>query len=118
MNRLIEQAFQNFTVDGVNIPISYMFYEGHGEPYLTYMRESASDSYSGDNELMGWIEYIDIDVFSKRNYLAIVEAVIDNMRQNGFTFQPTRSSEDMYEQETGYYHRTLNFAIFNQIEEE
>ena len=114
MNELIESIFQNFAVGGVAIPVSYMFYEGHGEPYIVYMQQDADNSISGDDDLIGYVDYYDFDVYSKGNYLAIVEAVKALLKQNGFVWQPSRSSQDFYEVETGYYHKTLNFAILRE----
>lgn len=114
MNELIESIFADFTVDGVSIPVSYMFYEGHGEPYIVYMQMDADSSLSGDDDLIGYVEYYDFDVYSKGNYLQIIESVKTLLKQNGFKWQLSRSSEDMYEVETGYYHKTLNFAILRE----
>ena len=114
MNELIESIFANFTVDGVPIPVSYMFYEGHGEPYVVYMQQDADGSLSGDDELLGYVDYYDFDVYSTGNYLPIIESVKSVLKANNFVWQPSRSSQDLYEVETGYYHKTLNFAIFKE----
>ena len=114
MNELIESIFQNFTVDGVEIPVSFMFYEGHGEPYVVYMEQDADGSLSGDDELLGYVDYYDFDVYSKGNYLNVIESVKALLKANNFVFQPSRSSRDMFEPDTGYYHKTLNFAIFKE----
>ena len=116
MNELIETIFANFTVDGVQIPVSYMFYEGHGEPYVVYMEQDADGSLSGDDELLGYVDYYDFDVYSKGNYFKIVEEIKKLLKQNGFVWQVSRSSMDMYETETGYYHKTLNFAFLKTEE--
>lgn len=117
MNRLIETLFQNFTVDNVKIPVSFMRYNGRSTTYITYMYYDSNNSYSGDNELLGWVDYYDFDIYSKGNYLNIIESVKSLLKQNGFMFQPSRSSRDMYEDDTGYYHRTLSFAIERQENE-
>lgn len=114
MNELIESIFENFTVDGVSVPISFMFYEGHGEPYIVYMQQDMDNSISGDDDLIGYVDYYDFDVYSKGNYIQIIESVKALLKQNGFVWQPSRSSQDMYEVETGYYHKTLNFAILRE----
>ena len=114
MNELIESIFSNFTVDGVEIPVSYMFYEGHGEPYVVYMQQDADGSLSGDDELIGYVDYYDFDVYSQGNYLQIVESVKEVLKANNFVWQPSRTSQDFYDVETGYYHKTLNFAIFKE----
>ena len=114
MNELIEQIFSGFTVNGVEIPVSFMVYEGHGEPYVTYMQFDADKSYSGDDELQGYVDYYDFDVYSKGNYLPIIEAIKAIMYANGFVWQLSRTSADFYEADTGYFHKTICFAIPRQ----
>ena len=111
MNELIEQIFNNFQVNGVAIPVSFLRYGGKSTTYITYMETDIDNSYAGDNEILGYVSYYDFDIFSKGNYLAIVEAVKEIMKNNGFTWQPARDSQDMFEDDTGYYHKTLCFAI-------
>ena len=114
MNELIESILENFTVDGTEIPVSYMYYEGHGEPYVVYMQQDADGSLSGDDDLIGYVDYYDFDVYAKGNYFKIVESLKAVLKQNNFVWQPSRSSMDMYEAETGYYHKTLNFAYLKE----
>ena len=114
MNELIESIFAHFTVDNVEIPVSFMFYEGHGEPYVVYMQQDADASLSGDDELLGYVDYYDFDVYAKGNYTKVIEGVKAILKANNFVWQPSRSSQDMYETETGYYHKTLNFAILKE----
>lgn len=115
MNELIETIFKNFTVDGTKIPVSYMFYEGHGEPYIVYMQMDADGSLTGDDDLLGYVDYYDFDVYSKGDYTAIAEAVKSVLKENNFVWQVSRTSADMYDVETGYYHKTLNFAILKGV---
>lgn len=114
MNELIERIFANFAVDKVSIPVSYMFYEGHGEPYIVWMQQDADNSLSADDELVGYVDYYDFDIYARGNYLAIVESVKTLLKENGFIWQPSRTSEDMYETDTKYYHKTLNFAYLKE----
>lgn len=110
MNAEIEKLFSGFVVGGVSIPVRFMYYDGHGEPYIIYSREYDDDSYSGDDSLLGYVTYYDFDVYAKGNFTAIVEAVKKVLEDAGWTWQPSRSSGDMYESDTGYFHVTLNFA--------
>ena len=114
MNELIESILADFTVDNVKIPVSFMFYEGHGEPYVVYMEQDADRSLSGDDELLGYVDYYDFDVYAKGNYLGIIESLKAILKANNFVWQPSRSSMDMYENDTGYYHKTLNFAYLKE----
>ena len=118
MNALIESIFQDFTVNGTEIPVTFMFYMGQGEPYVVYMQTDADGSISGDDELIGYIDYYDFDVYSKGNFIPIVKAVKQLLTANGFVWQPSRSSQDFYETDTGYYHKTLCFAVPRQEQEE
>ena len=108
MNSVIETIFQNFEVNGELIPVSFLRYNGKKTSYVTYMQTDSDNSISGDNELLGYVSYYDFDVYSKGNYLKIVKKI---MKAGGFMWQPSRTSEDMYEDDTGYFHKTLCFAI-------
>ena len=109
-NAEIEDIFSDFSVNDVDIPVCFLRYEGHGEPYITYMEYDADASFSADDQLAGYVVYYDFDIYSKGNYLEIVEEVKSVLKNNGWTYQPSRSSEDMFEDDTGYYHKTLSFA--------
>lgn len=114
MNELIETILADFTVDKVKIPVSFLFYEGHGEPYVTYMQQDADKSFSGDDELLGYVDYYDFDIYSKGNFFNIIESLKAILKANGFIWQPSRSSIDMFETDTGYFHKTLNFAFLKE----
>ena len=115
MNAEIETIFDGFTVDDVSIPVSFMFYDGDADAWIVYSNVDNYHSYSGDDELMGYVTYYDFDIYSKSNYLAIVDAVIDLLQKSGWTYQVSRSSQDMYEDDTGYFHKTLCFAIEREV---
>lgn len=114
MNELIETILADFTVNGVKIPVSFMFYEGHGEPYIVYMQQDADNSFSGDDDLLGYVMYYDFDVYSQGNYLEIIEELKRVLKEHGFIWQPSRSSIDMFETDTRYYHKTMNFAYMKE----
>lgn len=115
-NTLIEQIFSNFAVGGVSIPVSFLRYTGKKTTYVTYSQTDAQAPFKGDDELLNYIDFYDFDIYSKSNYLPIVEAIKTILKDNGFTWQPTRSSGDMFDDETGYYHKTLSFSIERSIQ--
>lgn len=114
-NTLIEQLFNNFTVDGVTIPVAFLRYTGKKTTYVTYQQTNSNDPFSGDDELLNYVDFYDFDVFSKGNYFGVIEAIKTILKDNGFRWQPNRSSGDMYEDDTGYYHKTLSFSIERSI---
>ncbi len=117
-NALIETIFKDFVVDKITIPVKYLRYKGNETTYVCYMQVDAQSSYAGDDELLGYVGFYDFDVYSKGNYLSVVEEIKKKMKANGFVWQPSRDSGDMYEDDTGYYHKTIAFATFEQITEE
>lgn len=111
MNEIIETAFNGFTVDNVEIPVKYLHYMGHGEPYVTYTPTGNGNVFSADDQIQNYITYYDFDIYSKGNYCAIAEAIKSIMQANNFSYVPSQDSPEMYETDTGYYHKTLCFAI-------
>lgn len=114
-NTLIEQIFTNFKVNNVTIPVSFLRYEGKSETYITYQQTFANDPFSADDELQNYIDFYDFDIYSKGNYLPIVEAVKTLLKANGFRWHPEHSSGDYFEDDTKYYHKTLSFSIERSI---
>ena len=115
INSLIESILADFEVNKVKIPVNFLFYEGHGDPYITYAQMTADGSFAGDDELLGYVDYWDFDVYSKGNYLEIVESLKAILESHDFRFQPSRTSGDLFEPDTGYFHKTLNFAILKEV---
>lgn len=111
MNSVIEKIFADFKVDNKVIPVSFLRYHGKETTYITYANINESNSMSAENEIIGVVDYYDFDIYSKGNYLKIVKEVKKILKDNGFMWQPSMSSEDKYEDDTGYYHKTLCFAI-------
>jgi len=114
MNRTIEQIFTGFSVGGVSIPVKYMYYQGHGEPYVTYMHQSYDNELRGDDALIGVADYYDFDVYAKGNFEQIILKVKELLEASGWVWIPSRSGIDMYETDTHYYHKTLCFMILKE----
>ena len=115
INKQLNTIFNNFTVSGKVIPVAFLRYAGNSTTYITYMESDKDNSYSGDDELLGYVTYYDFDIYSKGNYLEIMEKVKEVLKDNGWTYQPSRDSGDLYEDDTGYYHKTLCFAIPKEV---
>ena len=117
MNELIEKIFENFTVDNVEIPVQFLYYDGHKKTYITYNNTSTENTFYTDDNLTKYVEIYDFDIYSKGNYFKIVESVKNLLEQNGFEWQPSMTSSDLYEEDTGYFHKTLGFAYIRSKEE-
>ena len=114
MNETIEALFAGFNVGGTDIPVKYLFYMGHGEPYVVYGEVDANNAFSGDDALLGYVDYYDFNIYSKGNYYEIADAIIEKLTSAGAVWQPSRSSGEMFEPDTGYYHKALCFAFLKE----
>ena len=111
MNSTIELIFKNFQVNNNSIPVSFLRYTGKSTTYITYNQTQIDTTFSANDELQNYVDYYDFDIYSKSNYLPIIKSVKEIMKTNGFRWQPSMDSSDLYEDDTGYYHKTLCFSI-------
>lgn len=109
-NQEIETLFNNFSVDGVTVPVAFLFYNGHGAQYVVYSETDKDAAYAADDQIAGFVAFYDFEIYSKSNYLNIANAIINILQSAGWTWQPSRDSADMYENDTGYFHKTYCFA--------
>ena len=117
-NEEIETLFNNFTVDGETIPVAFAYYDGNATKYVTYVENYKDNSFSADDTLQAYISYYDFDMYVKRgngSYFAIAEAIDDILLAAGWTRQLTRESADLFETDTGYYHKTLCYAKESEV---
>lgn len=103
------------TLSSLKIPVSFMFYEGNADTYITYMQQDKDNTLAGDDTVLGCVQYYDFDVYSKGNYLSVVNQLITLMTGVGWTYQPSRDSPDMYERDTKYYHKTICLAKESEV---
>ena len=110
MNNELQTIFAGFTVGGQAIPVSFLRYTGKATTYITYQEIQDDTSFSADDDLQAYVTYYDFDIYSKGNYLNIIESVKEILKANDWRYQPSMTSQDLYEDDTGYYHKTLCFA--------
>ncbi|MBO7425129.1 MAG: hypothetical protein J6U23_05575 [Clostridiales bacterium] len=112
VNAIIESIFSgSITVGSEIVPVEYMDYEGHGESYVVYRQYDKDNSYSTEDNIAGYATYYDFDVYSRGDYLAIIREIKKKLRENFWTWQPSRDSQDMYDPDTKYFHKTVSFAL-------
>ena len=110
MNAEIETIFADFSVDDVAIPVAFLFYDGNADTWIVYSNVDNYHSYSGDDDLLGYVTYYDFEVYSTKNFIKVIQAVKALMIENGWTFQPAKSSIERYDRDTKVYSKTLCFA--------
>lgn len=107
MNSEIERIFKNFQVEEETIPVSFLVYKGNSEKYITYQSTSDEPVLACDDEIETSVIEYDFDIYSKGNYLKLLEEVKKILKSNGWLW--VGDSPDMYEQDTGFYHKTTTF---------
>lgn len=105
--QLLKSIFDDFKVNDKVIPVEYIEYTGNSKTYITYTFTNDDPSLFGDDKEIGSVVSIDIDIFSDGNYLAIEEKIKEVMEENNFI--RSGCSPDMYEKDTGLYHKTIEF---------
>lgn len=117
-NTEIETLFNDFTVNSENIPVSFAYYGGNATKYVTYVENYKDNSLSADDSLIAYVSYYDFDIYVKRgngSYFPIIEAIDNILVNNGWTRQLTRESPDLYESDTGYFHKTICYAKEREV---
>ena len=114
INPIIEKAFENFVVDGVKIPISYMKYKGSESTYLTYYTYLTKGESFADDVPVCVGTYATIDIFSKGNFKKVLKEVKRILKENGFTWIDDESED--YEENTGLFHIPVNFYMESEGE--
>lgn len=105
--QLLKSILGNLIVEEKKIPVDYIEYTGKSKTYVTYTFTNDEPLLFGEDKEIGSVVSIDIDIFSDKNYLAIEDKIIEIMNDNNFI--RTGCSPDMYERDTGLYHKTIEF---------
>lgn len=115
LNAEVETMLSSLRVNNKAVAYAYLFYNGNEDTYIVYSQSDTMNSYSSDDEIAGVVPVYDFDIYSKKNYGAIITALRKKATANGWTWQPNRDSADFYDKDTGIYHKTVCFAKPIQI---
>jgi hypothetical protein len=114
MNKIILDTFYQFTVDGEEIPVDWLKYKGKKTKYVVFSDLGETPASHGDDECEYSIKQFDFDIYANGNYLNILKAVKQRLKDNGWTW--VEDSPTSYEEDTGLYHITTTFEKENYIE--
>jgi hypothetical protein len=101
------------TLKPLGIPATFQKYSGKAESYITFHEYFASgDGFEDDKEALTG-HYIQVDIWSKTDYTAIVNSVRELLIGAGFK----RLNEiDLYEEDTKIYHKGIKFYYLEEME--
>ncbi len=99
----------------VTIPVSHIDYSGTNDEYVTWQVLTGKPELFANDLILISVYQIDIDVYSKKNYLDIVKKIKKLMKDNDFVW--VDDSPEQYERDTEFYHLTMTFEK-ERMEEE
>lgn len=102
------------TLEPTGVPVEFQDYSGSANTYITFFEYNQMSALNADDEEKKTSHSIQVDVWSKGNYLALVKQVKQLMNQAGFR----RNYEtEFYEKETKIFHKVLRFSYFTENKE-
>ena len=108
MNEELKTIFgEALTVDGKSVPTAHIKYKGKETTYVVWTIIGNAPALSGDDEQIYGITTVDVDIYSKGNYLSVLTEVKRLMKTNEWLW--TEDSPEMFEDDTGLYHITATF---------
>lgn len=78
------------------------------ERYIVYNPENEEPGYHADDEDQEWVQYMQIHLFIRGNYIEYRKKIRTAIRQSGFTIT---GIEPLYEKDTGYNHLVFECYI-------
>ena len=94
------------TLSPTNVPIVFQVYSGRETTYITFFEYNEMGISFAEDEEQTERRSIQVDIWSKGNYTALVKQVRKLMKDAGFT---RNSGGEFYEEDTKIYHKVLRF---------
>lgn len=94
------------TLAPTNVPVAFRVYRGTATTYIRFFEIVDVPKQHAENKLQNTQKSIQIDVFSKGNYAALISQVKELMEAAGFLWS---NSREFYEEDTGYFHYVLTY---------
>lgn len=106
MNEELKLIFGEYIGDE-QIPAAHLRYKGNSRKFVTWTITGEAPALSANDEDLCSIVSVDVDIFSDGNYLDIEKEIKQKMKNNDWVW--VEDSEEMYEEDTGLYHKTCSF---------
>lgn len=108
MNEELKAIFGNAVkVGDSSVPVAHLRYKGKETTFVTWEITGENPVLSADDFPLYSVVEVDVDVYSKGNYLDLAATIKRLMWENEWVW--TGDSQEMYEEDTGIYHKTISF---------
>lgn len=81
------------------------------QTFIVYHLVDTTQHNYSDDERQGTEYYYRIDIFSKKDYLTLVEEIVKSLEKNDF--YGIKLNEEIFESETSYYHIPMDVYFFD-----
>lgn len=98
------------TLKPLNVPVSFHKNIEKENCYITFFVYNQKGELYSEGEEIETGYYIQVDVWSKGNYIDIVKQVKQLLKYKGFIRQ---NEYDLYESDTNIYHKCIRFFYLN-----
>ena len=95
------------SIGAERLPVAHLRYKGDSRRFVTWTITGEAPALTANDEDLCSICSVDVDVFSDGNYLDVVKEIKRIMKDNDWVW--VEDSEEMYEEDTGLYHKTCSF---------
>ena len=109
INKLIIESLKP-----IGVPVDFEVYKGNENTYITFSEYLEQGEVFADDGETTTGHYIQINVFSKKNYNKVVEQVKELLKEAGFI---RKTEHGLYEPDTQIYHRVIRFFYVENKEE-
>lgn len=113
MNEELKNILTPLKVNENVIDVAHIKYKGDKKTYVTWTLLPEEPALSYDDEIQYSLVTVDVDIYSDSNYLDIMEEIKKIMKENEWNW--IEDSEEMYEEDTELYHRTITFEKERKI---
>lgn len=108
MNEELKSIFgEKLNIGNKKIPVAHLKYKGSSKTFVTWTITGETPALTANDEALCSICSVDVDIFSDGNYLDIEKEIKRIMKNNDWVW--VEDSAEMYEEDTGLYHKTCSF---------
>jgi len=90
----------------LEIPVAFQTYSGKADTYITFFSYLEKAELHADDEEETSGQYIQIDLWSKKDYTNLVKQVHKQMKEAGFI---KLNFYDLYEKDLGVYRKVMRY---------
>ncbi|WP_350342347.1 hypothetical protein PRVXT_001575 [Proteinivorax tanatarense] len=103
----VNSAILNALSD-LDVPVSFQTYSGKKQAYITFFTYlDKPELFADDKEKVSGF-YVQVDIWSKKDYTSLVETVHKRLKDVGFI---KINFYDVYEQDLKIYHKVMRYKI-------